>query len=224
MKKICVFFLSLIVFSSCSSDSEENSAPTTPSWSYPTNNLVCIDNTIKFEWTASTDADNNPISYTVEIATNNSFSQNLTTANTTALSKEFTLDKGKLYYWRVKTTDSENASSAYSGVNSFYTEAEVVINHLPFAPVLTSPSFNSVKAAGSISLNWTATDADATDVLKYDVYFGTTNPPTTKVATDISSKSYSVNAATGGDYYWKVVVKDNNGGITEGQVWNFKTK
>jgi len=224
MKKICVFFLSLIVFSSCSSDSEENSAPTTPSLSYPTNNLVCINNTIKFEWTASTDADNNPISYTVEIATNNSFSQNLTTANTAAISKEFTLDKGKLYYWRVKSTDSENESSSYSAVNSFYTEAAVVINHLPFAPVLTSPTLNYVTTAGSVSLKWTATDADATDVLKYDVYFGMTNPPTVKVATDISLKTYTVNAATAGDYYWKVVVNDNNGGYTEGQVWNFKTK
>jgi len=221
MKNISAFFLSLIILSSCSSDSTENSVPTTPGLTYPTNNLVCIDNTINFQWDASTDADNDPITYDVEIATNNTFTQNLTTASTTALSKEFTLDKGKLYYWRVKSTDSENESSSYSTVNSFYTEAAVVINHLPFAPVLTSPTLNYVTTAGSVSLKWTATDADATDVLKYDVYFGMTNPPTVKVATDISLKTYTVNAATAGDYYWKVVVKDNNGGYTEGQLWSF---
>lgn len=221
MKKISAFILSIIVLSSCSSDPKANSIPTTPGLTYPTNNLVCIDNTINFQWVASTDADNDPITYTLEIATNNGFTQNLTTASTADLYKEFTLDKGKLYYWRVKSTDSENESSAYTAINNFYTEADVVINHLPFAPVLTSPVLNYVTTASSVSLKWTATDADASDVLKYDVYFGMTNPPTIKVASDLTAKSYTANTTTAGDYYWKVVVKDDKGGITEGQVWFF---
>ncbi|OYX23116.1 MAG: hypothetical protein B7Z06_10705, partial [Flavobacteriales bacterium 32-35-8] len=64
-------------------------------------------------------------------------------------------------------------------------------------------------------------DADASDVLKYDLYFGTANPPTEKVAADLLLKTYDVNVLNAGNYYWKVVVKDGKGGTTVGQVWNF---
>jgi len=222
MKKISALILCLIVLWSCSSDTpKENVAPTAPGLSYPTNNLVCIGNIVTFQWTASTDEDGDPITYRVEVATNNTFTENLTTSTTTSLSRQITLFKGKLYYWRVKATDNENASSPYSGVNSFYTEGEGVVNHVPFAPVLSSPLLNSAETNSSVSLNWTASDADAADVLTYDVYFGTTNPPTDKVASDITANSYTATANTAGDYYWKVVVKDGKGGTTVGQVWNF---
>ncbi len=65
---------------------------------------------------------------------------------------------------------------------------------------------------------------DTNDVLVYDVYFGTTSTPITKVASNISTTSWTsatLQAAT--NYYWKVVVKDDKGGETIGQIWNFKT-
>ncbi len=233
MKNIRLFILSLIVFSSCSSgdggsdDSsptpEKNTAPTTPALSYPTNNLVCASNVLTFEWGVSTDAQNDAISYQLEIATDNTFSQNLNSSKVTLLSKQLTLAKGKSYYWRVRATDSKNASSSYSAVYNFYTEGDGIVNHVPFAPVLVSPTLNSVQANGSTNLSWTAVDADANDILVYDVYFGTSNPPTNKVATDITLNSFAVNPTAAVDYYWKVVVKDGKGGSTVGQVWNFKT-
>jgi hypothetical protein len=57
----------------------------------------------------------------------------------------------------------------------------------------------------------------------YDVYFGTTNPPTTKVSDNTSSKSYTITLEAAKEYFWQVVIKDNNGGETIGQVWKFKT-
>jgi len=220
MKKLSIFILGLIVFSSCSGD-EENTAPTTPSLTYPSNNLVCVDNAITFQWNASTDAQNDVITYQIQIATDNAFTQNLITSTTTVASKTYTLSKGESYYWRVKATDSKDDSSEYSAVYNFYTESAGVTNHLPFAPVLASPALGSTQTSTSVSLNWTATDADATDVLTYDVYFGTTNPPTVKVASDITSNSFTAPANDSGDYYWKVVVKDGKGGTTVGQIWNF---
>ncbi len=233
MKKISLFILSLVVFSSCSSGDGgsddpsptpvENTAPSTPALSYPTNNLVCISNAINFEWNAATDAQNDAITYQLQVATDNAFTQNLNSSNVTTLNKQLTLTKGKLYYWRVKATDSKNASSSYTATYSFYTEGEGIVNHLPFAPVLVAPTLNSTSTNASVNLSWTAVDADATDVLIYDVYFGTTNPPTAKVATAITSNSFTVNTTAATNYYWKVVVNDGKGGSTVGQVWNFKT-
>ncbi|OYX23113.1 MAG: hypothetical protein B7Z06_10690 [Flavobacteriales bacterium 32-35-8] len=233
MKKISLFILSVVVFSSCSSGDGgsdnpsstpvNNSAPTTPGLSYPTNNLVCISNTITFEWNAATDAQNDVVSYQLQIATDNGFTQNLNSSTITSLNKQVTLEKGKLYYWRVKAIDSKNTSSSFSVINNFYTEGHGVVNHVPFAPVLVTPVLNSNQLKGTINLSWTAVDADATDVLKYDVYFGTANPPTEKVAADLLLKTYDVkNVLNAGNYYWKVVVKDGKGGTTVGHVWNFK--
>lgn len=221
MKKIsALIILCLIVLSSCSSD-EVNTAPTVPGLDYPTNNLLCIGNTILFKWYPSTDDQNDQITYLIEIATDNTFTQDLKTGTTTGVTKSFTLAKGKLYYWRVKATDSKDESSEYSVIYSFYTQAEGEINHVPFAPVLTAPSLKTIQTTNSVDLNWTATDADVADVLTYDVYFGMTNPPLDKVASDISLNSFTVDVPTVGDYYWKVVVKDDRGASTAGQVWFF---
>lgn len=234
MKKISLFIFSLVVFSSCSSGGDEgsndpspkpveNTSPTTPGLSYPTNNLVCISNTINFEWNAVVDAQNDAITYQLQVATDNAFTQNLNSLTVTTLSKQLSLNKGKLYYWRVKATDSKNASSGYSSVYSFYTEGEGIVNHVPFAPILVTPTLNSTQTSTAVNLSWTAVDADVNDVLTYDVYFGTSNPPTAKVATAITAKTFSVNTTTATNYYWKVVVKDGKGGATVGQIWNFKT-
>jgi hypothetical protein len=56
------------------------------------------------------------------------------------------------------------------------------------------------------------------------VYLDTVNPPTTVISANQSGDLFTtptLNAAT--NYYWKIVVKDNNGGQTIGQIWNFKT-
>ena len=124
----------------------------------------------------------------------------------------------------MKATDSENASSAYSATFSFYTEAEAVANHLPFLPQLVQPEMNAIVNSSSAILKWTAADVDANDVLVYDVYCGTANLPTVKVGSNVTTTSLTVNSLQATtNYYWKVVVKDNKGGETIGQIWNFKT-
>jgi hypothetical protein len=135
-----------------------------------------------------------------------------------------TLDKGKAYYWRVKAIDSKNASSAYSGTFSFYTEGLAVANHLPFLPEIIQPEINTTISGVTATLKWFASDVDTSDVLTYDVYFGTANPPTVKVAENKTTPTYEANSLLATtQYYWRVVVKDNKGGETRGQVWNFRT-
>lgn len=230
MKKILSITLISSLLFSCGGGGNEpvselqNTAPTTPSLVAPTNSKLCINNSVAFEWAASTDAEKNPIVYQIQVASDNLFNQIVKTSEGSALSQTFDLDKGKAYYWRVKATDSKNASSSYSTTYNFYTEGVALSNHIPFAPQLVRPVLNSMVAAISATLEWTASDVDATDVLSYDVYCDVDNPPTSKVATAISTTSYNVTSLLPTKiYYWKVVVKDNKGGETSGQVWNFKT-
>jgi hypothetical protein len=60
-------------------------------------------------------------------------------------------------------------------------------------------------------------------LLTYDVYFGTINPPTVKISDNISALTVYYAVEPTKQYYWSVVVKDNKGGETIGQVWKFKT-
>ena len=200
-----------------------NTAPTVPTLTYPTNNLLCIDNVLNFQWNASTDSQGDAITYQIEVSKNTQFSPLAHNVSSTTASKSITLEKGIAYYWRVKATDSKSAASNYSTTFSFYTEGVGITNHLPFSPVLVSPALNSVQTAASVNLQWSASDVDASDALTYDVYFGTANPPTIITSANQSASTLAKTVAASTTYYWKVVVKDNKGGQTIGQVWSFTT-
>lgn len=234
MKKSYLYqmFAFLLVLYSCGGEQEEpttepevqNTAPTTPSMVYPLNNTVCIDNNIIFEWNASTDAEGNRITYSLEIAENNAFSPILQTQTSFSQSKLISLTKGKAYYWRIKAVDSRSAESEYSSVSQFLTEGDGTSNHLPFAPILVAPALNSEINGTSTILSWTASDVDG-DTLTYDVYLDTNSDPTTLVSENQSTTTFdALNLSASSTYYFKVVVKDGNVGNSIGQVWNFTTK
>jgi len=200
-----------------------NKAPSAPTQSAPTNNLLCIDNTVSFQWTASSDPDGDTVSYEMQIATDNQFTQNLQTNTNSSTSTSVSLEKGIAYYWRVRGKDSKGATSSYSSTFNFYTEGNGESNHLPFSPAAVKPLLNSIEQESSTTLEWTASDVDTNDTLTFDVYFGTVNPPTTKISENQSATTISVDLNSSTDYYWKIVVKDDKDGITIGQVWGFKT-
>jgi hypothetical protein len=228
MKKF--IYLSVISFLiiSCGGGSDsgtvaENVAPTVPTLITPVNNKLCVDNSLNFEWSTSVDSNKDPIVYQIQVAKDNQFAQIVKTLEGTANSQNILLEKEVAYYWRVKATDSKALSSNYSEVFKFYTQGEAVINHLPFSPELVLPALNALLNTTTATLNWNATDVDNEDSLSYDVYFGTNNPPTSKVSINQTSKTVEVNLAVSTVYYWKVVVKDDNGGEIVGQTWTFKT-
>ncbi len=231
MKKIIYSFVVAILTVSCGGGGDDsnptpepvNAAPSKPTLSVPTNNLLCIDNSVAFQWNASVDPEGNTISYQIQIATDNQFSQIAETITGAVTNQTFLLEKGKAYYWRVKAIDSNNKASDFSATFEFYTEGVGVSNHLPFTASIVSPQLNAEVQAATTVLEWNASDVDASDVLTYDVYVGTVNPPVNKVATDLSAKTFLQDITAATHYYWRVDVKDNKGGVTKGQVWNFKT-
>ena len=161
MKNILKIIIPSLVIISCgggdSGDSTPNAAPTVPSLVSPTNQSLCINNALTFNWNKSTDSQSDDITYQIQIATDNQFAQIVNTSNTSNTSFTITLDKGKAYYWRVKATDSKNASSEFSSVNSLYTEATATSNHLPFMPQLVKPSLEA-SVATTVDLEWSASE------------------------------------------------------------------
>lgn len=223
MKKsiLYIFIVSLILIS-CSSE-PVNTAPTVPDLISPSNNQLCISNSINFQWSVTTDAEKNPIIYQLQIAADNQFTQIVNSIDVSTPFHTITLEKGKAYYWRVKATDDKNASSAFSSTFSFYTEGIAVTNHAPFLPQLLSPTNNSTISGTSTTLKWTASDVDTNDVLSFDVFLGTVENPTAKIVDNKTLTSFEATLQPNTKYYWKVVVKDNKGGVTSGQIWNFRT-
>jgi hypothetical protein len=201
----------------------KNVAPAIPKLVAPTDNKLCVDNAVGFQWNIATDVNNDAVVYQMQVAKDQSFTQIVKTLDGAAVTQLVGLDKNTAYYWRVKATDSKGLSSDYSTVYKFYTQGDAVVNHLPFAPDLVSPVLNSVLTATTATLSWSATDVDTTDKLTYDVYFGTSNPPTTKVGDNQATNTLDVAIVASTEYFWKVVVKDNKGGETVGQIWKFKT-
>jgi len=231
-KHIILFILSVGLFISCGGssgrtdtptpDPTPNTNPTVPVAVYPANNDLCINNNIAFNWNAATDADNDALKYSIQIATDNGFvniAHNF--SNITQTTKTVSLEKGKAYYWHVKATDSNNGESTYSTTHQFYTEGEPDSNNAPFVAALVAPIQNSIVSSSTTDLQWSCSDVDNDD-LSYTVYFGTTNPPV-EVAQNYSSTSYTATLNSSSTYFWKIDAKDANGAITKGQLWQFKT-
>lgn len=232
MKNSIYLSIICLVFAACGSGGGDdpvtppvaNTAPTVPALSIPADNKLCLDNNVSFQWNASTDEQKDAIVYQIQIAKDNAFAQLVSTLDNSSLSTSaLALEKNTAYYWRVKATDAKGLSSAYSSTFKFYTAGTAVVNHLPFAPEIISPAINAALNTSTATLTWNASDVDLSDVLTYDVYFGTANPPTAKVSENTSSKSFEVALQPTTQYYWRVVAKDNKGGETVGQVWKFKT-
>ena len=130
------------------------------------------------------------------------------------------LTAGADYYWKIVAKDNKNNSTP-SPVWKFTTSA--TINQPPTQPSTPSPSNNAIGITTSPTLSWTCSDPE-NDPLTYDIYFGTSSNPTTKVSPDQTGKSYSpIGLTAGADYYWKIVAKDNKNNTTASPVWKFST-
>lgn len=232
MKKIVHILIISIFFSACSTRTDDeglgqqnlNSTPSIPELVFPSQDQLCITNTLNFTWNASTNTDGSSVIYTFEIATDNQFLNIVESEILTSLSKIVTLDKGVAYYWRVKARSTKKIESDYSKISQFYTEEVPNSNNLPFSPALVAPfigqNFNNTN---SISLSWTASDVDK-DPLKFDILFGKDKNALTLVSENSDENSFQVSLDSANTtYYWKVIVKDDKGAKVSGPIWHFKT-
>jgi subtilisin family serine protease len=126
------------------------------------------------------------------------------------------------YYWKVVAKDCCGQTSG--PVWSFTTACDA-----PPAPTDPSPADGATSVDVNTDLAWSdgATTAlqsqETTCPTTYDVYFGTTNPPTTLAGADLIVPAYDPGLlAANTTYYWRVVAK-NCCGQTDGPAWSFRT-
>lgn len=227
MRKIG-FLLIIVVSISCSKSENEspdpkgtNTSPSVPSKTFPTSGLLCADNPLDFKWEPSTDPEGDDINYEIEIAKDELFTDMVEKVTLNGTETTIYLEKGVELNWRIRAKDSKGAYSNYSPVWKFYTESEGIINYLPFSPSLVYPTLNAQVSESNVNLAWLSSDVDG-DTLSYDIYFGEDNPPILLIE-NVVETSYKVTVLEGNTYYWKIVAKDNRGGESIGQIWNFKS-
>jgi len=94
----------------------------------------------------------------------------------------------------------------------------------PYTPAVPGPPDGATMASVATQLVWTGGDPDTVDTVTYDVYVGTSDPPTTLVCDDVSVEACAPGSlAYSTDYHWYVVATDSTGRSTIGPVWRFRT-
>jgi uncharacterized repeat protein (TIGR02543 family) len=141
-------------------------------------------------------------------------------ANTRKYS-EIRLTAGTQYYYQMKAYN-RYGDSAFSSEASASTSAT---NNPPNTPSNPSPANSQTEVSDNPVFSWDGGDLDEGDVVTYDVYLDTVNPPTFRAASNLSKTTYSPSTLSLKTiHYWKVVAKDLSGALTEGPVWSFQTK
>ncbi len=226
---LALLLLAIITWACSKSDGGDDSPPLPPPNSaptavsqlvFPTSDLLCIDNTVTFEWVASSDADGDSISYILVVATDRLLTQVVEQRTVSSTSVTISLERGVAYYWNVTARDSQGGDADSSSTFAFYTEGDGVSNYAPFSAALSAPENTGLVDAGTVNLSWTGGDTDAEDILTYELFFGESiDPPL--LQSDLSDENFDVTASSGLTYYWKVNTMDDSGLKTIGQVWQF---
>jgi hypothetical protein len=111
----------------------------------------------------------------------------------------------------------ENTTESYSDVS----DATFIVSrppNIPSTPI--NPGSGQTGIASTVTLTRTGGDPDG-DLVGYDVYFGTDNPPP-KFNTTTTATFPFTNLTGHTKFYWQIVSKDPVSAVS-GPVWNFTT-
>jgi len=90
-------------------------------------------------------------------------------------------------------------------------------------PASPSPAHGATLQPTSLELKWSC-GTSGSQAITYDVYFGTTNPPTSTIVTNTSQTTMARTALSNLTmYYWQIDARSSNGTSTKGPVWQFTT-
>ena len=141
-------------------------------------------------------------------------------------------------WWGDASGPGYNGDAKYGSVDStpFLTEPSTCINAPPtntppYTPGNPSPANNAVRIPVSVdgtpvnvNLSWSGGDPNPWDAVVYDVYLGQDSGNLTKIAENLSTRSYALSGLEAGKtYYWQVIARDNVSAETQGPIWKFTT-
>ncbi|WP_299666281.1 hypothetical protein [uncultured Polaribacter sp.] len=217
---ICSLFSFCFLSLQCSKEDPVNQPPTAVQLLFPSENLLCIDTTITFDWSDATDPENDDLEYTIIIAKDRQLTDIVENRTVTKSQLSIILEKSMAYYWKVNALDVNNNQGVASSIFAFYTKGDAITNYAPFMATIISPENTTSVSAGNLDLIWKGEDVNASDTLTYELYFGE-NTTLNLVDDALSVETYTVAVASGKTYSWKVNVIDDAGAKSIGQTFSF---
>jgi hypothetical protein len=225
MKRLLILFL--FACCACSSNSEEDinnrsqDPPVGVDLVFPFEDGLCneginptpTESTVFFEW----EPNDNANSYNLTL-------ENLSTGAIQQVSTEeeilpITIARATPFRWYVAY--DLNGESKRSAIWNFYNAGPGIETYPPFPADLIAPSMaETMPATTSVMLEWSGSDIDE-DIVAYDVYLGTDNPPNL-ASSDLNTEQLAVSVSPGNIYYWKVVSKDAQGNTSDSVVNQFR--
>ncbi|GEM_PF-6493048 len=127
-------------------------------------------------------------------------------------------ERGREYTWKV-TAINEFGKRSSSEEFSFTT----VPNAPPNKPSYLFPGNATDNYPDALILQWECEDPDG-DSLTYDVILGIGDDLIVEETGILSTKLLVSELKTGKQYFWKVIAKDDFGGVAEGPLWTFSTE
>ncbi len=173
---------------------------------------------VEFKWMASDHTE----TYELRVTNlNNNITQTISTA---AISAKLPITKGEPFSWFVRSKNTKVTETAVSETWRFY-NAGSQTTYAPFPAEAVEPKsgtsiFKDIN--NEVTLEWYGSDIE-NDIEGYEVYFSTTTPPETLIASpsfNVNSEKVSVTSNT--EYYWKVITKDSEGNSSESGIFVFK--
>lgn len=205
-----------------------NSAPEAPALISPVQDNMVLTSTPTLQWSAAVDADNDLLTYNVQIMALN---DTIVSSINNVVGNSHPVAAGKLvennqYFWQVQAADAE-LTSANSAVGSFWVNA---IEEAPTAALLVSPAI-ATRADKDTNFSWlAATDADPFSTVTYRLEIARNadfSAPVISVnQSGLSSAPLSTlpgyeNLQSGTTYDWRVVAVDNSDRTSVSAVSSF---
>jgi len=197
----------------------DNYAPYSPNNPNPWNNSLNIPINTNLSWIGG-DPNGDKIEYDVYFGLTSPPPLVASNINDPKYDPPGNLEFEKKYYWKIIAKEVKYNLTASGPIWNFHTQKNLPPNKAkdPIPP----NGANNVPV--DAVLNWTGDDPNPGDKLKYDVYFGVTNPPTKK-ASNISNNFYDPpgDMELYQEYYWYITTWDSEGLKAKGDIWSFST-
>ncbi len=231
MKNTLLIFIVLLILLGCQKDDPDPvliiKNPTKALLVFPYENSECNEgtnitathSTVLFEWRTAENTDE----YELVLSNLSTTEQALYMVSENKI--PIVLQRGTPYAWYVISRSGKSDSTATSNIWKFYNAGEGIESYAPFPAEIITPSMAETitSSPSKITLDWNGSDVD-NDIIGYDLYFGTTNPPDLfesnlqeSVQTDVQVESDSI-------YYWSVTTKDAHGNSSDSGIFQFKIR
>jgi hypothetical protein len=195
-----------------------NDPPYSPNDPDPSDGATDVSIDANLSWTGGDPDPEDTVTYDVYFGTTSLPPQVEWNQSETIFNPE--LDYNTTYYWKIVAWD--NHGEYTEGPTWDFTTVEEP-NNPPYVPSDPNPEDEATDVSINADLSWTGGDSDPEDIVTYDVYFGTTNPPP-QVESNQSSTFYNPGTLEyNTTYYWKIVSWDNHSAYAEGPIWDFTT-